>query len=65
MGGPVFIGGWLENGSAFNTHENADFHTQIGLGVMIDTLVGPVLAGAGIGLDGSWRTIFGVGRIFR
>jgi NTE family protein len=65
MGGPIFAAGWLENGSAFNTHENADINTQVGLGVMFDTLVGPVLAGAGIGIDGGWRTIFGVGRIFR
>jgi NTE family protein len=65
LGGPIFLGGWLENGSAFNTHENADINTQIGLGVMIDTIVGPVLVGAGIGLDGGWRTIVGVGRIFR
>jgi NTE family protein len=64
-GGPIFLGGWLENGSVFNTHENADFHTQVGIGLTLDTLVGPVLVGAGIGLDGGWRTIFGMGRIFR
>jgi hypothetical protein len=64
-GGPIFIGGWLENGSVFNTHEKADFHTQVGIGLTLDTLVGPVLVGAGIGLDGGWRTIFGIGRIFR
>ena len=65
LGGPVFLAGGLENGAAFNTHENADINTQLGLGVIIDTIVGPVLAGAGIGLDGGWRTIVGVGRIFR
>jgi NTE family protein len=65
LGGPIFLAGWLENGGAFNTHEKADVNTQLGLGVMIDTIVGPVLAGVGIGLDGGWRTIVGVGRIFR
>jgi hypothetical protein len=65
LGGPIFLAGWFENGSAFNTHEEADINSQLGLGVMIDTLVGPVLAGAGVGFDGGWRTIFGVGRIFR
>jgi NTE family protein len=64
-GGPIFVGGWLENGSVFNTHENADFQTQVGIGLTLDTLLGPVLVGAGIGLDGSWRTIVGIGRIFR
>jgi hypothetical protein len=65
MGGPVFVGAWLQNGAAFNTHENADLNTQIGLGLNIDTLVGPVLLGTSFGLDGGWRVIFGVGRIFR
>jgi NTE family protein len=65
LGGPIFLAGWFENGSAFNSHEKADINSQLGLGVMVDTLVGPVLAGAGIGFDGGWRTIFGVGRIFR
>lgn len=65
MGGPIFVGAWFENGSVFNTHENADINSQLGFGVMFDTLVGPVLAGAGVGLDGGWRTIFGVGRVFR
>ena len=65
MGGPVFIGAWLQNGSAFNSHQDVDLHTHIGVGIVIDTLVGPVLVGTSAGLDGSWRVIFGVGRIFR
>jgi outer membrane protein assembly factor BamA len=65
LGGPIFIGAWLQNGAAFDSHENVDLHTHVGLGVAIDTLVGPVLVGTGVGLDGGWRVIFGVGRIFR
>jgi NTE family protein len=65
LGGPVFIGGWLENGAAFNSHENVDLHTHVGVGIIIDTLIGPVLVGTSAGLDGGWRVIFGVGRIFR
>jgi hypothetical protein len=65
MGGPVFVGLWLQNGAAFNTHEDADLNTHIGAGIAIDTLVGPVLIGTSAGLDGGWRVIFGVGRIFR
>jgi NTE family protein len=65
MGGPVFIGGWLQNGSAFNSHEAADFNTHIGVGLTIDTLVGPVLVGTSAGLAGGWRVLFGIGRIFR
>jgi NTE family protein len=65
MGGPIFAGLWVENGSAFNTSDKVDVHTQIGGGITLDTLVGPVLLGASAGVDGGWRTIFGVGRIFR
>jgi NTE family protein len=65
MGGPMFIGAWLENGAVFNSHENVDWNTHIGAGLVFDTLVGPVLLGTGVGLDGGWRIIFGVGRIFR
>jgi NTE family protein len=63
MGGPVFLGGWLENGSAFNTHQNADINTHLAIGLILDTLVGPVMVATSSGLDGGWRTIFGIGRI--
>jgi hypothetical protein len=65
LGGPVFGSVWLENGAAFDSHANADLNTHIAGGIILDTLVGPVLVGASAGLDGSWRTMFGIGRIFR
>jgi NTE family protein len=66
LGGPIFAGLWFENGSAFNSDEKVDVNSQIGGGIAIDTLVGPVILGASAGLDGGgWRTIFGIGRIFR
>jgi NTE family protein len=65
LGGPVFAGAWLENGAVFDTHEKADFHSQLGLGLVSDTLVGPVLLGTSFGFDGGWRVTFGVGRVFR
>ena len=65
LGGPVFAGAWLENGAVFDTHENADLRSQLGLGLVGDTLVGPVLIGTSIGFDGAWRVTFGVGRVFR
>jgi NTE family protein len=65
LGGPVFASAWFQNGSAFNTHENADINSQLGFGLVLDTIVGPVLVGGSVGFDGAWRTHFGVGRIFR
>src|SRR6185436_9695953 len=55
LGGPVFVGAWLENGSFFDTHEKADLNSQLGLGLVGDTLVGPVLVGTSFGFDGGWR----------
>jgi len=65
VGGPLFVGAWWQNGAAFDTDENAELHSQIGLGLVADTLVGPVLLGTSFGFDGGWRVTFGVGRIFR
>src|SRR5262249_26191422 len=65
LGGPIFAGLWLENGSVFNSHQDADFNSQIGVGVVTETLVGPIFLGTSAGLDGGWRVRFGIGRIFR
>ena len=65
LGGPIFIGTWLENGSAFNSDEDADFNTQTAFGVVVDSLVGPLVGGVSIGLDGGWRAFIAIGRMFR
>ncbi len=65
MGGPVYVGTWLENGDAFNQWSNASWRTNGGAGVVLDTLVGPVVVAGTWGFDGRWRTYIGVGRLFR
>jgi NTE family protein len=65
MGGPVFAGTWLENGSAFNTDEDADINSQAALGLVMDTLIGPVVAGTSFGFDGGFRVFLGIGRVGR
>ena len=64
LGGPVYIGGWIENGSAFDTLDTAKLRTNASVGSVIDTLIGPAILGASFGFDGSWRYYFGVGRLF-
>jgi NTE family protein len=63
LGGPVFAGGWLENGDAFNNWEDAQWRTNGGL--VMDTIVGPVIVAGLWSFDGRWRTYLGVGRTFR
>ena len=65
MGGPIFAGGWLENGDAFEEWSLATVRTNGGVGVVMDTLVGPVTLAGSWSFDGRWRTYLGVGRTFR
>jgi NTE family protein len=65
MGGPIYAGAWLENGDAFDDWHAATWRTQTGLGVVMDTLIGPVLFGGTAGFDGRWSWYLAIGRIFR
>lgn len=64
MGGPIFAGLWLQNGSAFHTLEDAQFDTQLGLGLIIETLVGSSMVSYSFG-PGASRFTVSIGRIFR
>ena len=61
----VFAGGWLENGDAFDEWSLARWRTNGGVGLVMETLLGPVLVAGSWGFDGRWRTYLGVGRTFR
>jgi NTE family protein len=65
VGGPVFAGTWVQTGSAFNTHENADINTQLAAGLVMDTLLGPAVGGLSVGFDGGFRFFVGIGRVVR
>ena len=64
MGGPIFLGAWLEAGNAFDSRGSARPRTNASGGAVLDTLIGPVILAGSAGFDGSWRTYIGVGRIF-
>ena len=64
LGGPFFIGGWLENGSAFDDIDDAKLRTNVGLGIVADTLIGPFLVGGSFDFSGAWRYYIAIGRIF-
>ena len=65
MGGPVFAGAWLENGDALEDWNRAGWRRNAGVGLVMDTLVGPVVLAGSWGFDQRWRTYLGVGRTFR
>ncbi len=64
LGGPVFVGGWLDNGAAFDSWHDANWSTQPTVGVIVDTLLGPAFAATSAGFDGRWRFYIGLGRVF-
>jgi len=65
MGGPLFAGAWLETGNAFDSGAAKAWpRSNVSGGVVMDTLVGPVILAGSAGFDGAWRTYIGIGRIF-
>jgi len=65
VGGPVFAGTWLENGDAFDKWNDATWRSNGGAGVVMDTIIGPVVLAGSWSFDGRWRTYLSVGRLFR
>lgn len=65
LGGAAHVGLWLENGDAFNDWNELTWRTHVSTGLIVDTLIGPLLIGGSAGFDGSWRTYIGLGRLFR
>jgi NTE family protein len=65
LGGPVFAGAWLENGDAFDDWRDATWKSNGGAGVVIDTILGPMVLAGAWSFDGRWRTYLNVGRTFR
>jgi hypothetical protein len=63
LGGSVLGGAWLENGSAFNEPERAQYEFQASAGLIAETLFGPAWVGYSVGP--STRGWFaGIGRLF-
>jgi len=64
LGGPLFAGAWLEAGDAFDHQSQAVWRTDASAGMVMDTLIGPVLLAGSYG-DGGWRAYVSIGRMFR
>jgi NTE family protein len=64
LGGQLFLGGWLENGSAFNDIDDARLKTNVTIGGIGDTLLGPVILATSFDFNGQWRYYIGIGRLF-
>jgi NTE family protein len=64
LGGPVYLGGWLESGSTFDDIERAQLKTNVSVGAVAETIVGPMLLGGSFDFGSAWRYYVGIGRLF-
>lgn len=65
IGGNIYLGGWLEAGSAFDRWDAAVWHGDAAVGLILETLIGPVFAGGSVGFDGGGRFYVGIGPLLR
>jgi NTE family protein len=65
IGGNVYVGGWLEVGSAFDTRRDALWEDCGSAGLIVESIVGPIFAGVSISRYGYRRLYVAVGRLFR
>jgi NTE family protein len=64
IGGNVYIGSWVETGSAWDEWSSKDWHTNISGGVIIESLIGPIFAGGSVG-KGEGRFFISIGPLFK
>ena len=64
LGGNVFVGSWLETGSAWDEWKDSDWHTNVSAGAVAESLIGPIFAGASFGKS-DWRFFVSIGPLFR
>ena len=66
LGGNTYFGGWLEQGSAFNSWNDAEYKASLSTGVIMETLFGPAFVGYSQSLtDGGGRFYIAIGPFLR
>jgi NTE family protein len=65
LGSSMFLGAWVEAGSAFDDWDTKNWESDITGGVILETLLGPVFLGGSIGFQGGGRFYVALGPFFR
>jgi NTE family protein len=65
LGGSIFLGVWVEAGSAFDEWDNKDWKSDATGGLILETLLGPVFLGGSVGFEGGGRFYIALGPLFR
>jgi NTE family protein len=64
VGGRIYWGGWYEAGSAFNDPGSVAVRGTFNLGVIAETIVGPITLAGSLSPTGQSRVNFSIGRLF-
>jgi NTE family protein len=65
VGGHAYLAAWTELGTAFEKRSTATWHRDVAGGLVVDSLLGPVFVGGGVGRDGHRRLYVSLGPLFR
>ena len=65
LGGNIFLGAWVEGGSAFDDWDYQDWKSDITGGAILETLLGPVFLGGSVGFQGGGRFYISLGPFFQ
>ncbi|HUJ96255.1 MAG TPA: patatin-like phospholipase family protein [Terriglobales bacterium] len=65
VGKKIYWGGWYEAGSAFNSPSSVQVLGSINLGIIADTIVGPIALGGAVSPTGQTKVNFSIGRLFQ
>lgn len=64
VGGKIYLGGWVETGSAFEDSQHAQYHSSLTSGIVAETFLGTAFAGGSLTQEGSLSVYFALGRLF-
>lgn len=64
LGGKIYLGAWMETGSAFENSARAQYHTSFTSGVVAETFLGTAFAGGSLTQEGSLSVYVALGRLF-
>ena len=60
--GRLYVGAWVDEGTTFERLADAKFRTNVSAGLVLESPIGPIFAGASVGRDGRYRVYFSLGR---
>ena len=64
VGKNIYWAGWYEAGTAFNDPGPVVVHGSVNLGVIAETIVGPITIAGSVGHNGQSRVNFSIGKLF-